>query len=130
MPETAAIMVPISPGELIDKLTILEIKKARLESSEKIANVSVEYGLLKQVCLNSVPPSPEIDDLTQQLKSVNEQLWDIENDVRDHEHRLVFDDRFIELARSVYLSNDRRAKLKRQINDLCGSSLTEEKSYV
>ena len=130
MSETTTIMVPISPGELVDKITILEIKKERLESTEKIANVLVEYGLYKQVRKSALPPSPEIDDLARQLKAVNERLWDVEDDVRNHEQMQKFDDRFIELARSVYLLNDRRAKFKRQINDLCGSSFTEEKSYV
>lgn len=127
---TTAIMVPISAGELIDKITILEIKRDRLRSHQQLSNVQLEYELLTQVRLEAVPESQSVHEITQQLKSVNEQLWDIEQRIRDIEQAQQFNDQFIQLARSVYQCNDRRAKLKRQINELLGCELKEEKSYV
>ena len=123
------IRIPIAPGELIDKITILEIKSERITDADKLANVSRELAELDSVRSTAIDASPQLADLTAQLKAVNEQLWEIEDDIRDCERVKDFGARFVELARSVYKSNDHRAALKRQINELLGSDLIEEKSY-
>ena len=124
-----AVMVEISPGELIDKITILEIKTERMTDADKLANVRVELSVLSASRDAAIPPSAEMDRLTKALKGVNEELWVIEDDIRDCERAQDFGPKFIELARAVYHTNDRRAALKRDINVLLGSSLVEEKSY-
>jgi hypothetical protein len=121
-------LVPVSWGELIDKITILEIKRVRLETAEARANVGRELAALTSVRDVGEPP-PELAALTDDLRAVNAALWDIEDAIRDCERRQTFDARFIELARAVYHSNDRRAELKRRINRLLASALVEEKSY-
>ncbi len=123
------ILVEIAPGELLDKITILQIKAERISEPAKLANVRTELHVLESARQTTVPPSPELDELIAQLKQANEILWDVENDVRDCERREDFGDEFVRLARSVYRLNDRRAALKRQINELLGSKLMEEKSY-
>lgn len=128
--QSATILVPISPGELIDKITILQIKQAEIDEPERLANVEHELTLLAGVQSQSVPESPELGDLTAQLKSINEELWQIEDDIRECERSGDFGSRFVELARSVYRTNDRRSQVKRLINELLGSSLIEEKSYA
>ncbi|MDZ4736485.1 MAG: hypothetical protein SGJ07_09060 [Rhodospirillaceae bacterium] len=123
------IRVPISVGELVDKLTILDIKAERIADPAKHANVVREQILLRATVTQSVPPSAELDALTLDLRSVNEALWVIEDEIRDLERARDFGARFIELARAVYITNDRRAALKKDINLLVGSDIVEEKSY-
>ncbi|MEX1108449.1 MAG: hypothetical protein WEC00_06015 [Dongiaceae bacterium] len=123
------IRVPLSVGELIDKLTILDIKAERIADPGKRANVVREQILLRETVKQSVPPSAELDRLTADLKSVNEALWVIEDEIRDLERARDFGARFVELARAVYITNDRRAALKKDINLLVGSDIVEEKSY-
>ncbi|MCK9489726.1 MAG: DUF6165 family protein [Xanthomonadales bacterium] len=123
------VRVPVSFGELIDKLTILEIKLERMADPAKRANVEREYTALSETW-NQVPQSAQdIAGLRSALKAVNERLWLIEDEVREHDARQDFGPAFIELARSVYLNNDERARLKREINLSLGSALVEEKSY-
>ena len=124
------ILVEIAPGELIDKITILEIKSERIADAGKVKNVRVELDVLAAARDAALAASAELTDLTAQLKQVNEALWEIEDAIRDCERGQDFGPSFIELARSVYHSNDRRAALKRQINELLGSKLIEEKSYA
>ena len=130
MSEAKAILVEIAPGELIDKITILLIKSERIDDPGKIENVRVELQVLEEARDSAVAASPELDRLTAELKSVNEALWEIEDDIRDCERNKDFGPKFVELARSVYRSNDRRAAAKREINELLGSKLIEEKSYA
>jgi post-segregation antitoxin (ccd killing protein) len=124
------VLVEIAPGELIDKITILEIKSERISDPAKLANVRVELDVLEAARDAAMPGSSALDELTAQLKAVNAALWDIEDGIRDCERAKEFGPQFIELARSVYHSNDRRAALKRQVNELLGSKLVEEKSYA
>ena len=107
------ILVPISPGELLDKITILEIKSERIDDPQKVANVRHELELLSNVWSDSVTEDKVIADLHQQLKTINEELWEIEDDIRDQERQNSFGERFIELARAVYVTNDKRAQAKR-----------------
>ena len=130
MPATRPILVEIAPGELIDKITILQIKAARIGEADKKKNVRAELQLLEKARDRAVEASPQLADLTAGLQGANEQLWDIEDDIRACEARGDFGAAFVELARSVYRANDRRADLKRQINQLLGSELIEEKSYA
>ena len=122
--------VEISWGELIDKITILEIKEQRLTSPAAVANVRKELAALNSAvsALNPVPA--ELGALKQDLKSINEALWDIENRTRAKEAAKSFDQQFVELTRSVYLNNDKRALIKRRINELLNSELIEEKQYT
>ena len=124
------VSVPISFGELIDKITILEIKSQKITDAAKVKNVRHELDELKRVWASLEESSVEINDLRQELKKVNETLWDIEDDIRKKDLRGEFDSEFIELARSVYIQNDTRAEHKRAINLRLGSELMEEKSYV
>jgi hypothetical protein len=121
--------VPISIGELLDKITILEIKAERIDEPAKVANVRVELDLLRDTWSALSVDHPELPVLVARLRTVNEALWEIEDEIRDEERRGEFGERFIQLARSVYVSNDERAALKREINRLTGSALVEEKSY-
>ena len=123
------IKVPVSVGELVDKLVILEIKAERIEDATKRANVVHERDLLRDTVAKDVPGSAKLNDLTAALKHVNEQLWVIEDDIRDCERNRDFGPRFVELARAVYVTNDKRAALKKDINLLVGSDIVEEKSY-
>ena len=127
---TANIQIPVSPGELVDRLTILEIKSARIADPEKAANVRYELGLLADAAKAAIPPSRDMDALKAALKTVNEKLWEIEDAIRDCERAQDFGDRFIALARSVYQTNDERAALKARINEALGSAIREEKSYA
>lgn len=124
------ILVEIAPGELIDKITILEIKTERITDEEKLNNVRVELEVLEKARDDAMQSSSALDELTANLREVNEAIWDIEDDIRDCERRADFGPKFIELARSVYHSNDKRAAFKREINELLGSKLIEEKSYA
>lgn len=130
MSSNPGIMVEIAPGELIDKITILEIKAAQITDAAKLENVRIELETLSAVRDNEIPPSDELTATTSALKVVNEQLWEIEDNIRECERKGDFTETFIELARSVYRSNDRRAALKREVNQLLGSRLMEEKSYA
>jgi len=123
------IHVPVSPGEVLDKITILEIKSERMSDPEKVANVKVELALLQKTWANSVSPDALIADLHDQLKQINEALWEIEDDIRDKERLKEFDQHFIELARKVYFTNDRRSQVKKELNLHLGSQIIEEKSY-
>ena len=123
------ILVPISPGELLDKITILEIKSERMEDAQKVANVRHELRLLSKVWRDSVSEDETIANLHQLLKSINEELWEIEDDIRDEERNDRFGDRFIDLARAVYVTNDKRAQAKKDLNLHLGSDIVEEKSY-
>jgi len=123
------IQIPISPGELLDKITILQIKSERIEDAKKVANVKVELNLLSSVWNQTVAANAEVNALTKKLKSINEQLWEIEDNIRDEERNKQFNERFIELARSVYVVNDDRANVKKEVNLLLNSSIVEEKSY-
>jgi len=126
----STITVETAPGELIDKITILEIKSDRIQDADKIRNVKIELDTLAAARDQAITATPELQALTLQLKQANEQLWEIEDEIRDCERAKDFGERFIQLARSVYRSNDRRAALKREINQLLGSHLIEEKSYA
>ncbi len=121
-------LVPISWGELIDKITILEIKTERLSSDAARANVRRELALLRKIETPALAGAA-VAGLKEQLKAVNGALWVIEDDIRDKEAAKAFDADFIALARAVYRQNDQRAALKRQINDALGSELIEEKGY-
>ncbi len=126
---TRPIRVEIAPGELIDKITILEIKAERIADAAKRANVLIELATLTDARGAAIRPDGEIDRLAAELKAVNEALWDIEDDIRACDSDGDFGSRFVELARAVYRTNDRRAELKRAINRRLGSRLVEEKSY-
>ena len=123
------LIIPVSPAELIDKITILEIKRQFIKDSAKLKNVDLEYKLLLDVLINNVSGSEELDLLRSQLKEVNMKLWDIEDKIRDLEKNKVFDKKFIELARLVYFTNDKRSEIKKDINKLLNSEIVEEKSY-
>ncbi len=125
-----SIRVELSPGELVDKITILEIKAARITDPAQLANVRFELGVLDAVQGEAIPASAQLDRLTTDLRAVNTRLWDIEDEIRDCERNENFGDRFIKLARAVYHTNDRRADIKRRINDLLGARIVEEKSYT
>ena len=126
MPE---LLVPISPGELIDKITILEIKSQRMTDAVKVANVRTELAMLTDTWRSSAYAAVDIGAEWQALRGVNEQLWDIEDRIRDKERDGAFDAGFIELARAVYVTNDERAAIKKRINLALGSRIVEEKSY-
>ena len=123
------ITAEISPGELIDKITILEIKMERIKDDTKLKNIQKEWESLNKSRTNEILISVQLDELTTELKEINETLWVIEDDIRKCERHQDFGDAFITLARSVYFKNDDRAKVKRKINELLGSRLIEEKSY-
>jgi hypothetical protein len=121
--------VPISHGELVDKITILEIKSERIGDAAKHSNVRTELEALLGVWNREAAGRADVSAERQALRAVNEALWDIEDRIRDKERARSFDAEFIELARSVYIRNDERAAIKRAINDRLGSALVEEKSY-
>ncbi len=123
------IRIPVSPGELIDKVTILEIKLARIDDSSKRANVALELELLRAIETDA-NFGGEVAELRAELKQVNEALWDAEDEIRDCEARGEFGEAFVDIARAIYKHNDRRSALKARINRLLGSTLQEEKSYV
>ena len=123
-------MIPASWGELIDKITILEIKNERLSSTDQLRNVRHELTLLADIRDKSFPDHQRLRELAKELKAVNEKLWLIEDQIRDCERNKDFGGRFTELARLVYMTNDERSVIKRKINQLLGSELIEEKSYA
>jgi hypothetical protein len=123
------ILVPISPGELLDKITILRIKSQRMRDPAKLANVRLELDLLERIWHESGCALPAVRADEQALERVNAELWDIEDRIRELEARGSFERDFIELARAVYLTNDERAAIKKRINVALGSRIVEEKSY-
>ncbi|HWU75312.1 MAG TPA: DUF6165 family protein [Rhodanobacter sp.] len=123
------IQTPVSYGELIDKITILEIKSRRIADAAKLVNVRNELDLLNATWASDAASQTDISDQRARLLAVNELLWDIEDKIRLKERAQAFDQEFIELARAVYFRNDERAAFKREINLKLGSQLVEEKSY-
>ena len=119
----------ISWGELVDKITLLEIKEAELETPAAVANVKKDLQLLQNLYDEIEDSFPELSELKLQLREINQKLWMIEDAIRDKEKKKDFGKKFIELARSVYQTNDERARIKKNINMLLGSDLVEEKSY-
>jgi hypothetical protein len=121
------VLVPVSVGELLDKITILQIKSERIDDQNKQVNIRKELSALLETCRkNSIDVTHA---LVRELKAVNEELWVIEDDIRDKERAKTFDPEFIALARAVYVTNDKRFQLKSQINKAMGSAYAEEKSY-
>jgi len=124
------VMIEVSHGEFVDRMTILEIKAARIQEPAKLTNIRRELAALAQVWARvSATHQAELQAARAELKTINERLWDIEDAIRLHERMKNFDTTFIELARSVYITNDRRAGLKKRIDALLGSRFSEEKSY-
>ena len=124
------ISVPVSPGELLDKTTILRIKSNRMSDAQKLANVRIELKVLEETWSASPYAQSDIAADVNALLQVNERLWVIEDDIRDKERAREFDAEFIRLARAVYVENDERAAIKRRINLKLGSTIVEEKSYA
>lgn len=122
--------IEVSPGELLDKMSILQIKSERVGDPAKLKNIRYELELYEDIVRGRIPDGKKMSVLTAELKAVNEALWTIEDEIRACEARGDFGDSFVALARSVYRTNDRRAAIKREINVLCGSSIVEEKSYT
>tara|TARA_B100001248_G_scaffold245671_1_gene215706 strand:- start:214 stop:609 length:396 start_codon:yes stop_codon:yes gene_type:complete len=123
------ILAEISAGELIDKITILEIKKEKIKNKEKLSDIEKELKSLKATSADKIPNKNEIKDLIDNLKRINLRLWDIEENKRLAEKNKTFDERFIELSREVYKTNDERAKIKLKINEILGSNIKEVKSH-
>jgi uncharacterized protein YukE len=123
------ILVPVSFGELLDKIAILQIKSERMSDATKLANVRKELEALSATWLGHPAAQDNIVELRAALKAVNERLWDIEDDIRKCESRQAFDAEFVRLARAVYFENDERARIKKEINLALGSAYVEEKSY-
>ena len=124
------IQVPVSPGELLEKITILEIKSERMSDVAKLANVRLELSILNATWSASVPSDATIERIHADLKRINEALWEIEDDIRDKERAGELDEGFIALARAVYVTNDQRAAAKKELNLHLGSDIVEEKSYA
>jgi Family of unknown function (DUF6165) len=124
------IKVPVSPGELLDKITILRIKSRRMADPGKLANVRRELEALEATWKSSPYAAVDIEGELSSLLAVNERLWTIEDDIRDKERAKTFDADFIRLARAVYIENDERAAIKKRLNQKLGSTLVEEKSYA
>ena len=122
--------VPISWGELFDKITILQIKLDTLTSKKALENVEREHKQLQAIFMRFFSENAQANQLLVDLKPINQHLWDIEDKIREKERRKSVDDAFVQLARSVYITNDARSRLKREINDVFGSELIEEKSYA
>ena len=121
--------IEVSIGEIVDKLTILHIKMENILDPEKLKNIAKEYGYLKDVVEDDLKISTESEEYLK-LLNINKELWDIEDDIRDKERNGEFDDKFIKLARAVYVTNDKRAEAKKEINIKFGSNFVEEKSYA
>lgn len=123
------LLVPVSYGELLDKIAILQIKSERMTDPDKLANVRRELSALERTWMAHPAAGHDVSRLRAELKAVNERLWEIEDDIRLKEKARAFDDEFVRLARSVYFENDTRARIKKDINLALGSSYIEEKSY-
>lgn len=121
--------IPMSPGELLDRITILEIKSERITDEAKLANVRRELSVLERAWRGAVTGDETVRRIHAELKAINEELWKIEDGIRVKERAGEFDARFIELARAVYHTNDRRAAVKKELNLHLGSAIVEEKSY-
>ena len=128
--QKGSILVEISYGELIDKITILEIKAEHMKNRSKLHNVQTELLILNNIYYHDVPLTEEIKSLKKRLKRINERLWAIEDSIRLKEQNKEFDKEFIQLARLVYITNDQRGDIKREINEHLGSYLVEEKEYT
>ena len=124
-----SIKVELSVGELLDKIAILQIKAERIVDPSKLENINKELDVLMSLWKDSAYSNNNLESETNELKAINEELWAIEDKIRDKERNRVFDKGFIELARAVYITNDKRADIKRIINSKTGSELIEEKSY-
>ena len=124
-----SIKIELSVGELLDKISILQIKAERIDDPSKVKNINKELDVLMSLWNDSPYSDTNLSSETNELKNINEALWDIEDKIRDKERNQLFDKDFIELARSVYFTNDKRAEIKRIINGKTGSELIEEKSY-
>jgi hypothetical protein len=124
---TSDVLVPVSVGDLFDKVTILEIKMEKIQEADKLANIARELDSLQQIA-NPIRTAA-IDALCDQLRDVNTRIWEAEDAIREFERTGIFDDAFLAVARSIYRLNDARAKTKRTINAVSGSSIIEEKSY-
>ena len=126
----SSVTVKISPGELIDKITILEIKMDKITDENKLKNVKLEWETLNKSRSTYLSQSAMLNELSAQLKAVNTKLWIIEDDIRNFERLKKFNEEFIDLARAVYINNDERSRVKRRINEFLKSELIEEKSYA
>jgi len=124
------ILISVSPGEVLDKITILRIKSARIGDAAKLANVRRELELLERTWAASPYAGHDVHADTEALEAVNARLWDIEDRIRDKERTRCFDAEFVELARAVYFENDARAAIKKRVNLALGSAIVEEKSYA
>ncbi len=124
-----SIKIELSVGELLDKVTILQIKSERINDVAKLENINKELNVLQSLWNSSSFAEIDLDENIKDLKAVNEELWDIEDKIREKESKQAFDNEFVQLARSVYFTNDKRAEIKRIINTKTGSELIEEKSY-
>ena len=124
------IKVTLSVGELIDKITILQIKNKFIKNNDQLKNINNELSILEPLLKKNKLNTPEINQLLSELYKVNMELWEIEDKIREKERKSDFKDEFITLARSVYITNDKRAKIKKNINLISGSYLIEEKSYA
>lgn len=129
MPTTDKILAEISVGELVDKITILEIKQKHIEDKNSLSLVNKELNSLKGTLDQNIVSEDSFLKLVYELKSINQTLWNVEDDIRDCERNKDFGEKFIELARKVYFTNDKRAKIKKEINRLTNSSIEEVKSY-
>lgn len=128
--KTKKILTEISPGELLDKISILEIKLEKVKDKNSQEEIKKEYKILKEIQTNSIKMSNEIKNLFQSVKSINVELWNIEDKLRIYEKSRDFGKNFIELARGVYFKNDERAKLKNEINEILESNIREIKQYI
>ena len=126
----SSVTVKISPGELIDKITILEIKMDKITDETKLKNIKLEWETLNKSRSTYLSQSAMLNELSAQLKAVNTKLWIIEDDIRNFERLRKFNEEFIDLARAVYINNDERSRVKRRINEFLKSELIEEKSYA
>lgn len=124
------VLVNVSHGELLDKISILEIKAERIKAEAKLRNVKIELAQLRAAWEKACGPLAQVAAHHRDLRRVNERLWDIEDRIRIKEREADFDAEFVELARQVYITNDQRARLKRVVNEACGSDLVEEKQYT
>ena len=122
-------LIPISWGELFDKITILQIKLDNIQDKNALKNIKIEYDELFKIYDNNFLEDVSAKRFLTDLKNINKKLWNIEDNIRDKERRKSFDKKFIELARSVYITNDERSRIKRNINETFGSQVIEEKSY-
>ena len=125
-----SVLIEVSWSELLDKNSILEIKSERISNTDALANVRHELALLTSARDQSIPPDVDVSAEFSELMEINKELWHIEDDIRDCERRGDFGSRFVELARAVYGTNDKRSAVKRRLNESLGSALIEEKSYT